>query len=162
MSKFHINPEGEPGDCSAQAGNCPFGTEDNHYDTIEDARKAYEMENSLRVLISSSKDKINASKLEEKDFNFNEQDSDVESGEYSYDLPNGWKAEVEFGGAGSYFGIKNNKKETVVEFNADENLTSAFRADGLNEKQMKRNFAEVISNEKDTILTGQTSIDLNW
>lgn len=41
MSRFHINPEsGEPGECSAEEGKCPFGGE--HYDSKQEARKAYE------------------------------------------------------------------------------------------------------------------------
>lgn len=43
MSKFHINPEnGEPGPCRAMV-KCPFGDlEKDHYDTADDARRAYE------------------------------------------------------------------------------------------------------------------------
>lgn len=42
MSKFHINDAGDPGKCSAQPGNCPFGAEADHYGSRNDARKAYE------------------------------------------------------------------------------------------------------------------------
>src|SRR5579875_3653762 len=35
MARYHINSNGE-------AGGCPFGGENEHYSTPEDARKAYE------------------------------------------------------------------------------------------------------------------------
>jgi hypothetical protein len=28
MAKYHINDKGNPGKCTAQSGNCPFGGED--------------------------------------------------------------------------------------------------------------------------------------
>lgn len=43
MTKFHVNHEtGNAGPCKAQKGGCPFGGENEHYDTVEDARRAYE------------------------------------------------------------------------------------------------------------------------
>lgn len=46
MSKYHVNPNsGEPGDCGADKGNCPFGGDsgiENHYDSAEEAQKASE------------------------------------------------------------------------------------------------------------------------
>ncbi len=42
MSKYHVNPKtGNPGACKAQA-NCPFGAEEDHFETRESARKSYE------------------------------------------------------------------------------------------------------------------------
>lgn len=60
MSKFHINENGDPGKCSAKKGNCPFGGPNDHFDSKEAARTAYEQkqtntmttiqkENSLKV-----------------------------------------------------------------------------------------------------------------
>lgn len=47
MAKFHINPKtGEPGKCSADNGNCPFGSADQHYTSIDAARAAFEENNS--------------------------------------------------------------------------------------------------------------------
>lgn len=40
MSKFHINKDGVPAPCRAQKGNCPYGGEDSHYDSIEEAQIA--------------------------------------------------------------------------------------------------------------------------
>ncbi len=43
MARFHINPEtGNPGSCSAREGNCPFGSDDEHYTSEVAARQAYE------------------------------------------------------------------------------------------------------------------------
>lgn len=41
MARYHINEEGKPGLCSAVV-TCPFGTEDAHYKSLEQARAAYE------------------------------------------------------------------------------------------------------------------------
>lgn len=39
MAVFHVNPEtGEPGKCSALAGNCPFGGDDEHFASLEAAK----------------------------------------------------------------------------------------------------------------------------
>jgi hypothetical protein len=40
--KFHINTKGEPGQCHAERGRCPFGSEDEHYATRGGASAAYE------------------------------------------------------------------------------------------------------------------------
>lgn len=43
MTSYHLNPTtGDPGKCRAQAGNCPFGSADEHYESKADARKAFE------------------------------------------------------------------------------------------------------------------------
>lgn len=42
MAKYHVNGAGEAGPCKATQGNCPFGGEDKHYSTPEEARSAYE------------------------------------------------------------------------------------------------------------------------
>lgn len=49
MTKFHINPEtGDAGSCRATQGKCPFGSEEQHYDSANEARTAYEA-NSLEL-----------------------------------------------------------------------------------------------------------------
>lgn len=41
--KFHVNPEtGDPGECSAKPGSCPYGADAPHYATKEDARAGFE------------------------------------------------------------------------------------------------------------------------
>jgi len=42
MAKYHVNGAGDPGVCSAEKGNCPFGGADQHYTTKDGARKAFE------------------------------------------------------------------------------------------------------------------------
>lgn len=49
-NRFHINrKKGEIGTCSARPGNCPFGSQEEHYDSMVDAAQAYEksMESQL-------------------------------------------------------------------------------------------------------------------
>lgn len=43
--KYHINPNtGMPGTCYAKQGNCPYGGEDSHYSSYEEAQdRAYEI-----------------------------------------------------------------------------------------------------------------------
>lgn len=38
--KYHVNKKGKPSVCRAKDGNCPFGGNESHYNTIEDAQKA--------------------------------------------------------------------------------------------------------------------------
>jgi len=43
MAKFHINPKtGNPGECHAEKGGCPFGSPEEHFDDATAARTAYE------------------------------------------------------------------------------------------------------------------------
>jgi len=39
MTKYHINSQGVPAVCRAQAGNCPFGGNEQHFTNIEEAQK---------------------------------------------------------------------------------------------------------------------------
>lgn len=57
MSKFHVNGEGNPGKCTAQAGNCPFGGEADHHSTAEAARAAFE---ASQVAVPAAQTKIPA------------------------------------------------------------------------------------------------------
>lgn len=52
MSKFHINDMGNPGPCSAAQGNCPFGGEEEHYNTINQAREAFERSKTEQMFSS--------------------------------------------------------------------------------------------------------------
>lgn len=55
MTKFHVNHLGVPGPCRAKK-NCPFGLSiDEHYPTKEEARAAYEKENSDSIIPSPKK-----------------------------------------------------------------------------------------------------------
>lgn len=41
MAKIHINSNGEPGVCKATTGTCPFGSDDTHFSSKEEAAQAY-------------------------------------------------------------------------------------------------------------------------
>lgn len=40
MAKYHITADGKPGVCHAQKGLCPFGGDDQHFPTAEQAQVA--------------------------------------------------------------------------------------------------------------------------
>lgn len=43
MAKFHVNPNnGNVGSCRALLGRCPYGNEEDHYETAGQAREAFE------------------------------------------------------------------------------------------------------------------------
>lgn len=50
MAKFHINSSGEAGNCRAEKGGCPFGDDDQHYASAEEASKAYESKMADQVV----------------------------------------------------------------------------------------------------------------
>lgn len=54
--KYHVNKKGEAGECGATKGNCPFGSESEHFTSPEAARSAYE-ERQAGVLKGSRKSK---------------------------------------------------------------------------------------------------------
>lgn len=58
MAKFHINGKGEPGKCSAAQGNCPFGSDEEHFTSAEAARDAYELQMSDEANGVIKKDKL--------------------------------------------------------------------------------------------------------
>ena len=43
MAKYHINPKtGKAGLCRARSGNCPFGSDEQHFDSLLEAQAAFE------------------------------------------------------------------------------------------------------------------------
>lgn len=55
MARYHINGNGEPGICKATQGGCPFGSADEHFDTPEAAREAFEASNdSFAVVLTKA------------------------------------------------------------------------------------------------------------
>lgn len=63
MQKFHINKDGNPGKCSAQQGNCPFGDSNEHYNSIEEAYGSIqklnpEIESFVKTKALTDKEKI--------------------------------------------------------------------------------------------------------
>lgn len=68
MVKFHINPEtGNPGNCTAADGNCPYGADAPHFSTAGDARVAFEA--SQNGSFMSEAQKITLTKAEAKKIN---------------------------------------------------------------------------------------------
>lgn len=58
-NQFHVNPAGEPGPCSAEV-SCPFGSNDEHFNTRDEARVFYEKKNASTVLPKTmSKSELN-------------------------------------------------------------------------------------------------------
>lgn len=81
MAKFHVNEEGNPGQCSAQDGNCPFGADAPHFSTAEDARTHFEAVQSLTASLTGAKKKSvrdfvtpPARAVEIADFSFTDED----------------------------------------------------------------------------------------
>jgi len=51
MAKYHIKPEsGEPGNCDAKPGNCPYGSDAEHYTSKVAARAAYEKQQTDKLV----------------------------------------------------------------------------------------------------------------
>lgn len=55
MAKFHIGRSGKPAQCRAKKGNCPFGSDAEHYGSRQEAQKALENKNSSITLESKKK-----------------------------------------------------------------------------------------------------------
>lgn len=54
MSKFHINKNGVPAPCRAKPGNCPYGGDERHFDTVEEAQRFADKENAEKYGILRS------------------------------------------------------------------------------------------------------------
>lgn len=64
MKKFHINSNGDAGECHATVGNCPFGGDENHYVSVSDAREAFEMNMNDHVIPETLKEKKHSEELQ--------------------------------------------------------------------------------------------------
>ena len=49
MAKYHIKADGSPGKCNAQKGNCPFGENAPHFESIEAAQQFADLKNRIEV-----------------------------------------------------------------------------------------------------------------
>lgn len=59
MPRFHINTDsGEAGACRAVKGNCPFGSDSEHYSSAEEARAAFEKSMNAQHNVDGSKDDL--------------------------------------------------------------------------------------------------------
>jgi len=56
MSKFHINDKGNVSKCNATKGQCPFGSDDQHYSTSNEAYVAFEKGMHDNILSSQKKE----------------------------------------------------------------------------------------------------------
>lgn len=56
MAKFHINKHGVPAPCKAQKGNCPYGGEESHYNSQEEAQEAIDQINEEKYSILPKSD----------------------------------------------------------------------------------------------------------
>lgn len=54
-TRYHINNDGVPGVCHAQPGGCPFASIEDHYDSKEEAQKAYETQMSSQTFATTKK-----------------------------------------------------------------------------------------------------------
>lgn len=54
MAKFHIGKSGKAAACSAKKGNCPYGSDDEHFSTREEAQKEAENRMSQNNSITKS------------------------------------------------------------------------------------------------------------
>lgn len=50
MTRFHVNNAGEASRCKAEKGGCPFGSAEEHHETADGARQAYEERMSGREI----------------------------------------------------------------------------------------------------------------
>jgi hypothetical protein len=58
---FHVNPQtGNPGACRAKPGNCPFGSEEEHYASKDAARAGYEEAQASFIPVKKTKSKLGA------------------------------------------------------------------------------------------------------
>lgn len=69
MTKFHIGRSGKPAQCRAKNGNCPFGSEEEHYNTRNEANKAVEGKlSSENNPLSSNQKEIKTEIVDVNDF----------------------------------------------------------------------------------------------
>lgn len=57
MAKYHINGEGKAMLCTAKDGNCPFGEESEHFNSIEAAQRYGDRVNAISMREASEVDK---------------------------------------------------------------------------------------------------------
>lgn len=61
MTKFHIGRNGTPTLCKAQKDNCPFGDENHHYNTKEEAQKHVETKLSQEYNVYNGNKRVDIS-----------------------------------------------------------------------------------------------------
>ncbi len=121
MSRFHVNPEtGNTGECRA-VYECPFG-EENHYDSLDQAREAYENAMSTEALATLQKRELKDESLS-SEFPYGTPELSgikFEKDPYSYDSAYYQGVSTAFGGnETSYFGFNNEKAWLVASFDKE-------------------------------------------
>lgn len=81
MSKFHVNGAGNPGKCRAVIGLCPFGSIEEHHDSPESARVAFEKKNAGKQLPVAVK-KVSRREKKEADENLEKLHNNYDSKQY--------------------------------------------------------------------------------
>ena len=56
MTKFHISKHGMPAPCKAEKGNCPYGGEESHFNSLEEAQEFIDKRNEERYGLLNSVD----------------------------------------------------------------------------------------------------------
>lgn len=74
MARFHVGRGGKSAVCSAKKGNCPFGGEDAHYSSREEAQSAAEkkMGDEFSPTASKQRSKVSAAKVTKPAFSIPE------------------------------------------------------------------------------------------
>lgn len=80
VAKFHINPEKGPRPCSAQDGQCPYGSDAPHFSSKAEAQEAFERALSAEIKPLGSLKRISRRELESRKKSFAK---DFESMDYS-------------------------------------------------------------------------------
>jgi hypothetical protein len=112
MARYHINPEtGNPGKCSAQAGNCPFGDDLAHYSSPEEAREAYEVDQEIEHLIATIRKDTPEESIEAMITNALNFDSIAEAEELT---GVSYKDDPAVGALGMALAMKHNKKKAQL------------------------------------------------
>lgn len=92
MAKFHIGRGGKPAQCNARKGKCPFGSEEEHYKTREEAQKSIEkkLTGINAVLESAKKQKEKENLIEKEEYNDEKHRQDIveKMAQYTLQLKN--------------------------------------------------------------------------
>ena len=67
MPRFHIRPNGSIGECKAAEGECPFGEDEPHFDTVKEAEEYRDNQKSQNIILPENVSLIkNPQKAKEK------------------------------------------------------------------------------------------------
>jgi len=78
-ARYHVSEKNGPGKCSAEPGNCPFASDDEHFQTKEEAQKEWERQLSEEIKPLSSVSRNDYSSFMEAEFV-----KDIDDKDYDY------------------------------------------------------------------------------